>query len=64
MEGDKCGKDRTGLHTNTHDTDCKHCKSDLFLSAVISPECPDQAVCPAHAEMLGASAKSCILLYK
>lgn len=65
MEGETRARDRrTGLHVNTHDTDCAHCKCDLFLSAVVSSEAPGVAVCPEHAADLGCPPETCTLLYR
>ncbi len=64
MQGDACLTDDAGLHLNTFDTDCEECSCDLYMSAVVSPECPGRTVCPEHVAKLEASPSSCVLLYK
>ena len=49
MHGGKDGVDSEGVWTDTEDKDCAVCKCDLFMSAVVSPERPSEAVCPEHA---------------
>ncbi len=41
-----------GGFTDTTDVDCEVCKTDLWLSAVVSPLAPGRAVCPEHAAHL------------
>lgn len=52
------------MYTNTEDTDCEQCKCDLYLSAIISPQCPGKAACPEHASCLPCPPSSWILLYR
>lgn len=56
--------DRDGVHTNTDDVDCVICKGDLYLTSVVSRECPGIATCPEHAKALPSTNKSKVLLYR
>ena len=53
-----------GVHTNTEDIDCLECKCDLWMSAVISKQCPGQAACPEHASRLPCRPEDWILLHR
>ncbi|GIL43086.1 hypothetical protein Vafri_875 [Volvox africanus] len=64
MSSFACAKDSAGVHTCTADMDCAKCKCDLFLSAVVSPQCPGVATCPEHAASLGVSPANTILLVR
>ena len=45
------------MHQNGTEVDCAVCKTDLWLSAVVSRTAPGEAACPEHAaELPGASA--------
>lgn len=45
--------------------DCCRCKTDLWLSAVISSAAPDgEAACPEHAAALPGTAQEKMLLYR
>ncbi|GMH38533.1 hypothetical protein BSKO_06417 [Bryopsis sp. KO-2023] len=61
MHGAQGSKDENGVHTNTEDVDCMFCKSDLYLSAVVSQESPGKAMCPEHASHIPGSR---VLLYR
>ena len=41
-----------GCHTDTTEVDCEVCKTDLWLSAVVTPLAPGRAACPEHAASL------------
>lgn len=53
-----------GLFTNTADVDCSVCKTDLWLSAVVSRAAPGEAVCPAHAATLLGCPEEKALLFR
>lgn len=55
-------KDSKGCHTDTTDLDCELCKTDLWLSAVVSVSAPGRAVCPEHAYVLPGHPSSTVLL--
>ena len=57
-------KDIHGLYTNTADVDCSVCKTDLWLSAVVSRAAPGGAVCPAHAATLLGCPEEKTLLFR
>ena len=61
---DRASYDARGTHTCTGDTECMHCKCDLFLSACVSPDRPGMCTCPEHVAALGAPADRCVLLYR
>jgi hypothetical protein len=45
------------MHLNGTEVDCAVCKTDLWLSAVVSSAAPGEAACPEHAaELPGAPA--------
>lgn len=56
--------DDKGMYTDTEDVDCAVCKCDMWLCAVVSPSCPEKAVCTEHATHLGCPRKEQILLYR
>lgn len=56
--------DEQGMYTDTEDIDCLVCKCDMWLYAVVSPSCPDQAACTEHAQHLDCSRSEQILLYR
>ena len=56
--------DDKGMYTDTEDVDCAVCKCDMWLCAVVSPSCPEKAVCTEHATQLGCPRKEQILLYR
>lgn len=56
--------DAIGVHTNTEDTDCKECKCDLWMSAIVSKACPGDTCCPEHAAHLRCDPGDWILLYR
>lgn len=64
MHGDAFEADASGAPINTAEADCQVCKCDLFLSAVVSPLAPGQAVCPEHACQLGVPSSECTLLFR
>eukprot|EP00884_Botryococcus_braunii_P001080 jgi/Botrbrau1/10973/Bobra.0383s0027.1 len=64
MHGKPGETDRDGLHINTDDVDCLCCKGDLYLTSVVSPDCPGVATCPEHAKQLPAADNTKILLYR
>ena len=47
--------DEHGLHQNGTEVDCAVCKTDLWLSAVVSRAAPGEAACPEHAADLPGS---------
>ena len=47
--------DEHGLHLNGTEVDCTVCKTDLWLSAVVSRAVPAEAACPEHAASLPGS---------
>ena len=56
--------DEGGVHTNTEDIDCLECKCDLWMSAIISRQCPGQAACPEHASKLPCRPEDWTLLHR
>ena len=44
--------------------DCEVCKTDLWLSAAITPLAPGRAVCPEHAASLPAPSVQRFLLFR
>lgn len=64
MHGTSQQQDTSSCFTDTACTTCQHCKTDLWLSAIVSPSAPGRAVCPEHAAALGAVPSSCRLLFR
>lgn len=62
MSGTPGAKDSRGCHTDTTDVDCELCKTDLWLSAVVSVSAPGRAVCPEHASVLPGLPNNRVLL--
>lgn len=68
LKQSSCGNagavDKDGVHINTDDVDCAICKGDLYLTSIVSRECPGVATCPEHASALPANDNSKVLLYR